>query len=367
MGVNSMKYAVILGTRPEIIKLSPIVRECQKRDQDFFIIHTNQHFSANMDQVFFDELELPQPKYNLNIQESFHGKMTGRMLEGIEAVLIEEKRDWVMVQGDTNTVLAGGLAAAKLGIKVAHVEAGLRSYDRTMPEELNRVVTDHLSDALFAPTQKQADILLGEGIDQAKIKVTGNTIVDAVYQNREIAKKHQEYEHYQDERYALLTMHRPANVDDKETLERIISALTQASLDSNLPIYFPIHPRTRKSIEKFGIQLDEDVFKLMEPVGYLEMLVLEQKAKVILTESRGLQEEACILGVPCVTLRDNTERPETVEVGASVLVGSTPDKILSAIFQSLEPHQSWPNPFGEGSSSAKILTILENELDRFNI
>jgi len=252
-----MKIAIILGTRPEIIKLSPIVRECQKRNLDFFILHTNQHFSANMDQVFFEELELPQPKYNLNIQESLHGKMTGRMLSGIEEVLINEKPNWVLVQGDTNTVLAGGLAAAKLQIKVGHVEAGLRSYDRTMPEELNRIVTDHLSDALFTPTQKQADILKSEGIDQAKIYVTGNTIVDAEYQNREIVKKHPEYDHYKNERFALLTMHRPSNVDNKETLERIINALTQASIENNLPIYFQIHPRTRKNIEKFEIQLNE--------------------------------------------------------------------------------------------------------------
>jgi len=353
-----MKIAIILGTRPEIIKLSPIVRECQKRNLDFFILHTNQHFSANMDQVFFEELELPQPKYNLNIQESLHGKMTGRMLSGIEEVLINEKPNWVLVQGDTNTVLAGGLAAAKLQIKVGHVEAGLRSYDRTMPEELNRIVTDHLSDALFTPTQKQADILKSEGIDQAKIYVTGNTIVDAVYQNREIVKKHPEYDHYKNERFALLTMHRPSNVDNKETLERIINALTQASIENNLPIYFPIHPRTRKNIEKFEIQLNESQIKLIEPVGYLEMLALEQSAKVILSDSGGLQEEACILGAPCVTLRENTERPETVEVGASILVGSDPEKIKSAIHSSLNESKTWSNPFGEGMSGQSIVQTI---------
>jgi UDP-N-acetylglucosamine 2-epimerase (non-hydrolysing) len=353
-----MKIAIILGTRPEIIKLSPIVRECQKHNLDFFILHTNQHFSANMDQVFFDELELPQPKYNLNIQESLHGKMTGRMLTGIEEVLLQEKPDWVLVQGDTNTVLAGGLAAAKLQIKVGHVEAGLRSYDRTMPEELNRIVTDHLSDALFSPTQKQADILKNEGIDQKKIFVTGNTIVDAVYQNREIVKKHPEYDHYKDERYTLLTMHRPANVDEKETLQRIVDALTQASIENDLPIYFPIHPRTKKNLERFGIQLNEAQIKLMDPVGYLEMLALEQSAKVILTDSGGLQEEACILEVPCVTLRENTERPETVEVGASVLVGSDEKRIIQAIHHSLDTSACWGNPFGNGYASIDILKFL---------
>jgi UDP-N-acetylglucosamine 2-epimerase (non-hydrolysing) len=354
-----MKIAIVLGTRPEIIKLSPIVRECQKRNLDFFILHTNQHFSANMDQVFFDELELPQPKYNLNIQESLHGKMTGRMLIGIEEVLLQEKPDWVLVQGDTNTVLAGGFAAAKLQIKVGHVEAGLRSYDRTMPEELNRIVTDHLSDALFSPTQKQADILKNEGIDQKKIFVTGNTIVDAVFQNREIVKKHSEYDHYKDERYALLTMHRPSNVDDKETLQRIIDALTQASIENDLPIYFPIHPRTRKNLESFGIQFNETQIKLMDPVGYLEMLALEQNAKVILTDSGGLQEEACILGVPCVTLRENTERPETVEVGASVLAGSDSEKIKLELSDSLRNSHSWLNPFGGGNSALNIVSVLK--------
>lgn len=354
-----MKIAIILGTRPEIIKLSPIIRECQNSQIDFFILHTNQHFSANMDQIFFEELELPQPKYNLNIQETLHGKMTGRMLTDIEEILLEEKPDWVLVQGDTNTVLAGGLAAAKLQIKVGHVEAGLRSYDRTMPEELNRIVTDHLSEALFSPTQKQVNILKNEAIEENKIFLTGNTIVDAVYQNREIVKKHKEYDHYQQERYALLTMHRPANVDDQETLERIIKALTEASIENNLPIYFPIHPRTRKNIEKFGIKLNENVFKLMEPVGYLEMLALEQSAKAILTDSGGLQEEACILGVPCVTLRENTERPETVEVGASVLVGSDAKKIKAAILNALNDTRSWSNPFGEGSSAKEIIEKLQ--------
>lgn len=349
-----MKLAIILGTRPEIIKLSPVIRACSELDIQYFICHTNQHYSPELDTVFFKELELSPAKYNLNIHETLHGKMTGKMLEGIEESLLIEKPDCVLVQGDTNTALAGALAAAKLQIKVGHIEAGLRSYDRSMPEEINRIVADHISDALFAPTQKQADILTNEGVEESKIFVTGNTIVDAVFQNNKIVKKHSEYTHYSSEKYALLTLHRPSNVDDPKTLKRILDAVTQSSMEKEMRIYFPIHPRTRKNIEKFGIILNESVINLMEPVGYLEMLALEQSARVILTDSGGLQEEACILGIPCVTLRENTERPETVEVGASMLAGSDPEKIRSSIFASLKTTQTWLNPLGNGLS-AKII------------
>ena len=183
------KIGIILGTRPEIIKLSPIIQVCQEEKANFFILHTNQHYSENMDKIFFKDLELPEPKYNLNIQERLHGKMIGRMIVGIEEVLIKEKPDWILVQGDTNTVLSGALAASKLNVKIGHVEAGLRSYDRTMPEEINRIVTDHIADALFCPTKKQANIAGNEGIPASKIFVTGNTVVDAVYRGKEILRK----------------------------------------------------------------------------------------------------------------------------------------------------------------------------------
>ncbi|MGI5841385.1 MAG: non-hydrolyzing UDP-N-acetylglucosamine 2-epimerase [Patescibacteria group bacterium] len=353
-----MKISIILGTRPEIIKLSPVIRECHKQKIDFFIIHTNQHYSDNMDAIFFKELELPQPKYNLGVGSGLHGEMTGKMLTGIEKILIEEKPDWVIVQGDTNTVLAGALAASKLQIKVGHVEAGLRSYDRTMPEEINRILTDHVSDALFCPTKKQAVIVKEEGVAKDKIFTTGNTIVDAIYQNLNLLDKHSELNHYKNEKYFLLTTHRPSNVDNKETLENIIQAVEEMSQKYNVFTYFPIHPRTKKQLEIFGIKANPKFIKIINPVGYLEMLALESNAKLILTDSGGIQEEACILKIPSVTLRNNTERAETIEVGASILTGPNKQKILTATKKMIDKKRDWKNPFGTSISAKNIINNL---------
>jgi len=348
-----MKICFILGTRPEIIKLSPVIRECVNQKIDHFIIHSNQHYSENLDNIFFKELELEPPKYNLNVGSGLHGEMTGKILTGVEKILLNEKPDWVLVQGDTNTVMAGALAASKLHIKVGHVEAGLRSYDRDMPEEINRIIADHISDALFCPTQKQADILLSENIEKSKIFVTGNTIVDAVKQNLKLIAKQDT-----DQKYFLLTTHRPSNVDSKENLSELLDAMTEVSKTYNYPIYFPIHPRTKKQIEIFGIKIDTNYVKIMEPVGYLEMLVLEKNAQLIFTDSGGIQEEACILQVPSLTLRDNTERPETVEVGATILVGHNKQKIISSVNKMLSIPKTWSNPFGNGNSGKIIINTL---------
>lgn len=356
--LTKMKIAIILGTRPEIIKLSPVIRACISSKIDFFIIHTNQHYSANMDSIFFKELELPLPKYNLNINSSFHGEMTGKMMDGIEKILIKELPTVTVVQGDTNTVLAGALAASKLLIPVAHVEAGLRSYDRSMPEEINRVVTDHVSSFLFAPTKKQADILVKEAINKSSIFTVGNTIVDAVFQNIKLLEKHKELHHYQNEEYFLLTIHRPSNVDKKKSLESIIRGVSKLALLNNKIIYFPIHPRTRKNLKNLQIKIDKKIIKLMDPVGYLEMLSMERNAKLILTDSGGVQEEACILGVPSITLRENTERPETIEVGANMLAGSDEKKIIFKAGEMLKKSKDWLNPFGEGNSGETIIGIL---------
>ncbi|HKY74393.1 MAG TPA: UDP-N-acetylglucosamine 2-epimerase (non-hydrolyzing) [Patescibacteria group bacterium] len=352
------KICFILGTRPEIIKLSPVVRECQRLAIPFFVLHTNQHYSPDMDSLFFDELGLPRPKYNLGVRESLHGKMVGKMLEGIEEILLKEKPDIVLIQGDTNTVLAGGLAAAKLQIKVGHVEAGLRSYDRTMPEELNRVVVDHVSDYLFCPTEKQRNILLGEGINNDKITITGNTIVDAVQQNIDRASKDKRYTHYSKEQYVLLTLHRPANVDDKRVLQNLINIIQKVSQTLQRKVYFPAHPRTKAALERFQIVTDSTCIVLIEPVQYLEMLVMEKYASLILTDSGGVQEEACILHVPCVTLRNNTERPETVDVGANIVAGTTEKDIVFAVKTMMSSSRLWKNPFGEGKAAEKILKHL---------
>ncbi len=355
-----MRVAIILGTRPEIIKLSPVIRELQRRRTRFFIIHTNQHYSANMDTIFFQELELPKPKYNLGVGSADHGEQTGRMLDSIENVLQKERPDAVLVQGDTNTVVAGALAASKLGIKVGHVEAGLRSYDRSMPEEINRVVVDHVSDYLFAPTPESARILQKEGIDQKKISMTGNTIVDAVEQNRIIARRRSTILprlNLSQGGYFLLTLHRPANVDRKPVLQEILRGLGRLFATYHLPIIFPIHPRTKKHLEKFRLQIPEGLV-LIEPVGYLDFLLLEEHARLILTDSGGIQEEACILGIPCVTIRENTERPETVEVGANILAGMKSEAIVRVAKRIFKRKSTWGNPFGDGRAAKRIIRVV---------
>ncbi len=354
-----MKICIILGTRPEIIKMSPVIRACEKQGLDYFILHTGQHYSYTMDRVFFEQLELPEAKYNLDVGSGKHGEQTGKILSGVEPVLQKERPDAVLVEGDTNTVLAGALAATKLHIDVGHVEAGLRSYDRRMPEEINRVLTDHCSDYLFAPTETARRILLGEGIPDTKIFVTGNTIVDAVFQNLEIAKDRNNALndlHLEPKNYFLVTAHRQENVDVKERFKGIISGLELVSDEFGLPVIYPIHPRARKMMNHFGLKANGIEF--IEPVDYLSFLQLESKAKLVLTDSGGVQEETCILGVPCVTLRDNTERPETLEVGSNMLVGTEPEKIFEGVKLMLERENNWENPFGDGKAGKRIVEIV---------
>jgi len=364
MGSGKIKIGIILGTRPEIIKMGPIIHLCQKRQLNFFILHTNQHYSRNLDKIFFEELELPQPKYNLNIGSGTHAEETGKMLIGIEKVLIKEKPDIVLVEGDTNTVLAGALVATKLHIKIGHIEAGLRSYFREMPEEINRIFTNLISDILFAPTKKAKDILLSEGIPKKKIFVTGNTIVDAVYQNLKLAKKKSKILDklkLKKENYFLVTVHRQENVDKKERLKEILEGLGLIYEKFNLPVIYPIHPRTRKMIARFNLSIPKGV-RLIEPIGFLDFLQLEANAKLVLTDSGGVQEETCILKVPCVSLRDNTERPETLEVGSNILAGVTPKKILRCVSKMLNRKRNWKNPFGNGKAGEKIIKIITERL-----
>ena len=351
-----------LGTRPEIIKMSPVIRACERENSDYFILHTGQHYSYIMDRVFFEQLELPEAKYNLDVGSGKHGEQTGKILSGVEPVLQKERPDVVLVEGDTNTVLAGALAATKLHIKVGHVEAGLRSYDRKMPEEINRVLTDHCSDYLFAPTETAREILLGEGIHDTKIFDTGNTVVDAVFQNLELAKDRNNALndlHLEPRNYFLVTAHRQENVDVKERFEGIIKGLELVAKEFGLPVLYPIHPRARKMINHFGLKADGIEF--IEPVDYLSFLQLESKARLILTDSGGVQEEACILKIPCVTLRDNTERPETLVVGSNILAGTTPEKILECTRLIIDRNNEWENPFGDGNAGKRIVEILNNK------
>jgi UDP-N-acetylglucosamine 2-epimerase (non-hydrolysing) len=274
--------------------------------------------------------------------------------------LREEKPDIVLVEGDTNTVLAGALAASKLQIKVGHVEAGLRSHDRTMPEEINRVLADHVSDFLFAPTEKARKNLLNEGVEENKIFVTGNTIVDAVYQNLGIARRKADALtklNLITKEYFLMTAHRQENVDAKNRLKCILEGLVLVYHEFNIPIIYPIHPRTMKRIKEFGLENPEGV-ELIEPLGFLEFLQLEANAKLVLTDSGGVQEETCILKVPCVTLRDNTERPETLDVGSNVLAGVNQNKILKGVKKMRDREANWKNPFGDGKAGERIVNIV---------
>lgn len=340
-----------------------------------------------MDAVFLKELNLPKAKYNLRIGSGSHGNMTGRMLIEVEKIFFKEKPNLLIVQGDTNTVLAVSLAATKLHIPIAHVEAGLRSYSK-IPEETNRVLTDRISDFCFAPTEKQKKILISEGILSKNVFVVGNTVVDAVIQNIEISKKFFNKKKGKNlllkkfdlkpKKYFLVTAHREENVDKKNILETILQAISHLQKYHNLGAIFPMHPRTRQRIKDFRIKIPAKI-KVTEPLGYLEMLSLMQNASFILTDSGGMQEEACTLGVPCVTMRDSTERPESIEVGANILVGTNlekilagTEKILTSTSQILKKTQKtgkpvklstpWKNPFGNGKTGEKIVKTLTDRL-----
>jgi UDP-N-acetylglucosamine 2-epimerase (non-hydrolysing) len=386
---------IVLGTRPEIIKMSPIIRECEKRRLDYFILHTGQHYSYEMDRIFFEELGLPAPGVNIEAGSGAQGAQTGEILAGVERELIERNMagspgmvshadkmketdpctlkkeaenvpDIVLVQGDTNTVLAGALAAVKLHIHVGHVEAGLRSFDRNMPEEINRIVADHISDLLFAPTATARLNLMREGLPEGRIFVTGNTVVDAVYENLGIAEQKfwnwsdlvADNLHLERGKFALVTAHRAENVDIKNRLQAILSGLGDLHRETDMPVVFPVHPRTAKMMERY--RLLPDGVTLSKPVGYLEFLRLESNAGLILTDSGGIQEESCILRVPCVTLRDTTERPETLEVGSNVLAGADRIRILESSLSMLQKPTEWENPYGDGHAGSRIVGIIEN-------
>jgi UDP-N-acetylglucosamine 2-epimerase (non-hydrolysing) len=354
-----MRIAVVLGTRPEIIKLSPVIRELVNKKVDFFIVHTGQHYSYNMDKVFFEQLRLPKPKYNLEIGSGSHAQQTAKIMLNIEKVFIEENPDIILVQGDTNTVLAAALTATKLHIKVGHIEAGLRSYDQQMPEEVNRILTDHCSNYLFAPTEKARAILLSEGVLHNTVFVTGNTIVDAVHQNLEISNRNADTIRslkLVPKGYFLATIHRQENVDDFYKFSSVLIALQKLTTIYHLPVIYPIHPRSRKMIDEFKLNYKD--LNLIEPVNFLGFLQLEKNARLILTDSGGVQEESCILGVPCVTIRENTERPETIDVGANILAGTLPQKILECSEIMLRKYHPWPNPFGDGKAGEKIVAKL---------
>jgi len=356
-----MKIGIIVGTRPEIIKMAPVIRECEKRGIPYFIIHSNQHYSVEMDSIFFKELDLPAPHYNLGVGSGLHSNQTGNILIKMEPILLDEKPDVVLVQGDTNTVLAGALAASKLDIKVGHIEAGLRSYDRTMPEETNRILTDHMSEYLFAVGPNQQAILAKEGLPANRIYTVGNTVSDSLFQHLALSA---DTSTILDElaveagKYFLVTAHRASNVDIPANLLELLALFDKLHAKYSQAIVWPIHPRTQAKLKEFSIDVPS-YLKLLPPIGYLDFIQLQKHAQLILTDSGGIQEEACLLGVPCITLRENTERPESIEVGANVLVGRNADKALAAADKWLSADSfTWANPFGDGHVAESILDII---------
>ncbi len=372
-----MKIATILGTRPEIIKMAPIIDEISRRDIDQIILHTGQHYDEEMSDAFFKDLDIQTPDYNIHVGSGTHGKQTGLMMERIEKVLLDEKPDIVLVQGDTNAVLAGALVASKLHIAIGHVEAGLRSFDMTMPEEINRRVADVCSSMYFIPTTESAINLLAEGYSRKNLFITGNTVVDACFRHLDIAQKRgikedslRELNIGKMENILTLTMHRAENVDVKERVVSIIESLKE--LD-DMNIIFPIHPRTKNTLENFGL-FDElnnlEHVHIIKPLGYLDFLQLTSASTLILTDSGGLQEEAITLNVPVLTLRYNTERPETVTAGGNILVGSNKDAIVKNARKILDDKEfadkmkSAINPYGQGNSAKLTVDAIEDYYDR---
>jgi UDP-GlcNAc3NAcA epimerase len=363
-----MKVLTILGARPQFVKaatVSRLIKTCD--DIQEVIVHTGQHFDANMSQVFFDQLDIPSPNYNLNIAGLSHGAMTARMLEGIEGLIQKERPKWILVYGDTNSTLAGALAAIKLHVPVIHVEAGLRSHNSAMPEEINRVLTDRISSLLLCPTQTAVNNLRKEGFPfpltgglPQRITNIGDVMLDAVLYYRERAYQRVSLDSFglQHQQYALCTLHRQENTDVPNRIENILSALR--SISKELPVVLPLHPRTKSKIER---QHDSNVLEgitVLDPLPYLEMQRLQMSAKAIFTDSGGMQKEAYFHRVPCLTLRDETEWIETVEAGWNQLVGADTDKFLRAWQTITAPDVAISNPFGDGHAANNVLAALRS-------
>lgn len=351
-----MKILTVVGARPQFVKAAAVSRVLRENHTEI-LVHTGQHYDERMSEVFFRELGIPEPDYNLEVGSAGHSVQTGEMLMRMEPIFESQKPDWVLVYGDTNSTLAGALVASKLHIPVAHVEAGLRSFNREMPEETNRVLTDHVSQLLFCPAQKAVQNLKLEGVASG-VHVVGDVMYDAVLRHSATAEKKSAILNLlglESKKYLLATVHRASNVDDTNTLLNILE--TFAVLGET--VIFPVHPRTRKAIQVSGFKPGENI-KLIEPVGYLDMLWLEKNARMILTDSGGVQKEAYWFATPCVTLREETEWVETVEVGWNVVVGTERERILNTI-RGFAPPSARPNLFGDGTASERIAHLLENE------
>jgi UDP-GlcNAc3NAcA epimerase len=355
----------IIGARPQFIKAAVISRMLRSNDQKHkineLIVHTGQHFDDNMSKFFFEELDIPKPKYNLDLSGGSQGKMTGRMLEAIERVLLKEKPDWVLIYGDTNSTLAGALAAAKLHIPIAHIEAGLRSFNLHMPEEINRVIVDRVSTLLFCPTHSAVDNLKAEGILKG-VYLVGDVMYDASLFYRDIALQRSRILKklgLESGEYVLATCHRAENTDDPIKLIEILTALLEIS--SETKVVLPLHPRTKKAIKTYGLDYLTEGLIVSGPLAFIDMVALEQGARVIITDSGGVQKEAFFYGVPCITTRDETEWVETVQLGFNQLTGADKNKIYKAYLE--QKNNTLPSktfPYGIGEAASQIIRILEN-------
>jgi UDP-N-acetylglucosamine 2-epimerase (non-hydrolysing) len=364
--------SVVAGARPNFMKIAPIIRALRATAEDarqsgidlrISIVHTGQHYDENMSEVFFRELEIPTPDMHLEVGSGSHAEQTARIMVAFEKYILQEKPDWVIVVGDVNSTIGCALPAKKLGVKVAHVEAGLRSFDMSMPEEVNRKLTDAISDMLFVTEESGVQNLRAEGVPAEKIFVVGNVMIDTLLRNQEkiggpdfIPSPAVKAFRERFDRYAVLTLHRPSNVDGRESITPIWKVLSE--IGRRVPILFPVHPRTKEKIREFGLQ--ENGITLVDPIGSLDMVYAVKGAALVLTDSGGLQEETTALGIPCITIRENTERPVTVTMGTNYLTGTDPDRILAAANEILSGNakKGAVPPLWDGKASVRIAAVF---------
>ncbi len=365
----SLHILHVVGARPNFMKAAPVLRALGGAGFRQSVVHTGQHYDANMSDIFFRELEIPEPDVNLSVGSGSHAQQTARIMTAFESVVLERNPDLVMVYGDVNSTVAAALVCAKLQVPVAHVEAGLRANDRSMPEEINRLLTDQLSDLLFTPSEDADRNLQREGISAERIHLVGNVMIDTLV--RLLPRARENKKNGFPAHYALVTLHRPSNVDDPEVLRRILSCMLSVSNNSGsnskekqLAVVFPVHPRTRQRIAQFGIATDG--LHLCDPLSYLDFLALQAGATVVLTDSGGIQEETTFLGVPCLTLRANTERPVTVEIGTNVLIGNDTDRLRTELTKILDGKQKKGAipPLWDGHAGERIARIVQEYFEK---
>ena len=356
------KVTAVVGARPNYMKVAPIWRELEKNDRVVrSLVHTGQHYDRNMSKVFFDDLRLPKPDVYLGVGSGPHGEQTAKVMFELERVFSSGAPDLLIVVGDVNSTMAGALVAVKMGIRVAHVESGLRSFDRTMPEEINRMVTDIIADLLFTTEPSAEKNLLREGVDGSKIHFVGNVMIDSLHFYRPMAERSTILDDLSlaPGRYGLVTLHRPSNVDDPEGLRGILGVFDE--LGKDCPLVFPAHPRTRKIMNNNKLQVSSERLKILDPIGYLDFIKLMMHARLVLTDSGGIQEETTVLGIPCLTIRENTERPITVDIGTNRLVGVSPERILEEAREVLGA-RTRPGRIPElwdGKASERIIRVVD--------